>query len=279
TPGAETEAECARDAAELARSAPSRSFDSCHGDQVPVGLADLDASQLAGTVASWPMPGLRTPEMPRFRSEYGLFFGVSVGNDVALLAAADGQALLDLRLRAALRVGYGLEGAMSRYMDGAIFADLIYGGTWRPEDGRVISGIGARIHLPFAIVPGDGILAPLLVTGWRPAVWIAKQAALGTIWGRVQRLGLLGEEHTIQFCLGRDFSFLYYPGDRGAPRDQRWEFFLSAVNMRVGRASSGQVANELNLDLGFEIIAPTSPGQAKAYGGYLSLSAGSRVYP
>ena len=49
--------------------------------------------------------------------------------------------------------------------------------------------------------------------------------------------------------------------------------------MRVGRASSGQVANELNLDLGFQIIAPTSSGQAHAYGGYLALSAGSRLYP
>lgn len=279
TPGAETEAECARDRAELAHAAPSRDFDSCHGDQIPAGLVDLDGSQIAATVASWPMPGLRTPEMPRFRSEYGLFFGVSVGNDVALLGSADGQALLDLRLRAALRVGYGLEGAMSRYMDGAIFADLIYGGTWRPADGHAISGIGARIHLPFAVLPGDGILAPLLVTGWRPAIWIAKQAALGTIWGRVERLALLGEDHTLQLCLGRDFSFLYYPGDRGAPRDRRWELLLSVVNMRVGRASSGQVANELNLDLGFQMIVPVGGGQAQAYGGYLALSAGSRLYP
>jgi hypothetical protein len=279
TPGAETEAESARYGEELGRCAPAPSFDSCQGDQVPAGLADLDTSSIAGAVASWPMPGLRTPEMPRFRSEYGLFFGVSVGNDVALLGAEDGQALLDLRLRAAVRVGYGLEGAMSRYMDGAIFAELIYGGTWRPAEGHVISGIGARFHLPFAVVPGDGILAPLLVTGWRPAVWIAKQAALGTIWGRIERLALLGEDHTIQLCLGRDFSFLYYPGDRGAPRDKRWEFFISAVNMRVGRASSGQVTNELNLDLGFQMIAPVGSGQAQAFGGYLALSAGSRLYP
>ncbi|MEO5727751.1 MAG: hypothetical protein ABI134_31950, partial [Byssovorax sp.] len=59
TPGAETEAESARDKAELARAAPARDFDSCHGDQIPTGLADLDASPLAGSVASWPMPGLR----------------------------------------------------------------------------------------------------------------------------------------------------------------------------------------------------------------------------
>jgi hypothetical protein len=49
--------------------------------------------------------------------------------------------------------------------------------------------------------------------------------------------------------------------------------------MRVGRAASGQVANELNLDLGFQMIAPSAAGQAKAYGAYLALSAGSRLYP
>ncbi|MEP7127178.1 MAG: hypothetical protein ABJE95_39960, partial [Byssovorax sp.] len=255
-PGAATEAESARDLAELGRVTPTRSFDSCHGDQIPVGLDDLESSRLAAVVGSLPMPGLRDPEMPRFRAEYGLFFGVSVGDDVALLGRTDGQALLDLRLRAALRVGYGLEGAMSRYMDGAIYAELLYGGTWRPADGHSVSGIGARLHLPFAILPGDGLLAPLLVTGWRPAVWIAKQAALGTIWGRAQRLALLGEDHTIQFCLGRDVAFLYYPGDRGAARDRRVELFLSAFNLRVARASTGQAANELNLDFGFQMILP-----------------------
>jgi hypothetical protein len=279
TPGADTEVEATRDLAELSRVTPSPDFDSCKSDQIPVGLDDLDSSRIAGAVASFPMPGLRDPEVPRFRAEYGLFFGVSVGDDVALLGGTNGQALLDLRLRAALRVGYGLEGAMSRYMDGALFAELLYGGTWRPADGHSASGIGVRIHLPFAVVPGDGILAPLLVTGWRPAVWIAKQAALGTIWGRAQRLALLGEDHTIQFCLGRDFSFLYYPGDRGAAQDRRVELFFSAINMRVGRASTGQATNELNLDLGFQMILPSAVGEADAFGGYLSLSAGSRIYP
>lgn len=279
TPGADTNAEAARDLAELSRVTPARDFDSCHGDQIPVGLDDLESSRIAAAVGSFPMPGLRDPEVPRFRAEYGLFFGVSVGDDVALLGGTDARALLDLRLRAALRVGYGLEGAMSRYMDGAIYAELLYGGTWRPAEGHSQSGVGARLHLPFAVLPGDGLLAPLLVTGWRPAVWIAKQAALGTIWGRVQRLALLGEDHTIQFCLGRDFSFLYYPGDRSAAQDRRLELFLSAVNMRVGRASTGQATNELNLDLGLEMMLPSAAGQANAFGGYLSLSAGSRIYP
>lgn len=278
-PGAATEAEARRDRAELSRVTPSRDFDSCKSEQIPVGLDDLDTSRIAGAVAAFPMPGLRDPEAPRFRAEYGLFFGVSVGDDVGILGDTGGQPLLDLRLRAALRVGYGLEGAMSRYMDGAIYGELLYGGTWRPAEGHSSSGVGARIHLPFAVVPGDGLLAPLLVTGWRPAVWIAKQAALGTIWGRAQRLALLGEDHTIQFCLGRDFSFLYYPGDRGGAKDRRLELFFSAVNMRVGRASTGQATNELNLDLGFQMSLPIPAERADAFGGYLSLSAGSRIYP
>lgn len=262
---------------ELSRGAPDYGFNACHGAQVPAGLDGYATAGLTAATTSWPMPTLRDPDPPRFQAEYGWFFGASVGNEVALLRADD-AAVVDLRLRAALRVGFGLDAVMSRYMDGAIFADFLYGTSWRPAEGRAISGFGARLHLPFAVVPGDGLIAPLAQLGFKPAVWVAKQAALGTVYGQFERMFLLGEEQTLQICAGRDASFIYYPGDRGSPEDERYELTFPLLNMRIGRAYSGKIATDLNLDLGAQVTIPTSD-QATGYGGYLAISIGSRLYP
>lgn len=277
TPGDEHAREVRRLRHELTRATPALTFDACTSDEVAPGLDALADSTLGASVASWPKPGLRTPEVPRFRAEYGWFFGASLGQDVGV-SASSAATLVDLRLRAALRVGFGLDAIMSRYMDGAIFADFLYGGTWQPQLGRTSSGLGGRIHLPFAVVPGDGLLAPFAQLGWTPAVWVAKHAALGTVWGNVERLGILGESQTIQLCLGRDFSFLYYPPEHMMPDTERWELFVPVINLRMGRAHGGQVANELNLDLAMQKVTPVGPAP-NAYGGTVTLSVGSRLYP
>jgi hypothetical protein len=276
-PGIEHEREIEAFRRELNRAASTLELNACTADEVPPGLDALARSTLVASVASWPKPGLWTPEMPHFRAEFGLFFGASLGQDVGV-SATSATTVVDLRLRAALRVGFGLDAVMSRYMDGAIFADFLYGGAWQPQLGRASSGLGGRLHLPFAVVPGDGLLAPFAQLGWTPGVWVAKHAALGTIWGSAERLEILGESQTIQFCLGRDFSFLYYPSERASPDAERWEFFLPFINLRMGRAHGGQVANELNLDLAMQMVSPVGP-EPNAYGGVLTLSVGSRLYP
>jgi hypothetical protein len=277
TPGSEHEREIASFARELTRATPARDFNACTSDKIPPGLDALEHASLTASIASWPKPGLRTPEAPRFRAEYGWFFGASLGQDVGF-SANSAQTLVDLRLRAALRVGFGLDAVMSRYMDGAIFADVLYGGMWQPRLGRARSGLGGRLHLPFAVLPGDGLLAPFAQLGWKPGIWVAKHAALGTIWGNIERLGMLGEAQTIQLCIGRDLSFLYYPSEDSAQDTERWEFFLPVINLRMGRAHGGQVANELNMDLAMQMVSPVGP-EPNAYGGVLTFSVGSRLYP
>jgi hypothetical protein len=277
TPGADAD----RLRAELDRATPDRTYDACANEGAPPGLDALESSSVVRAVAFVPMPAVRTPEMPRFQAEYGGFLGASIGNEVSALRelGSPGKTLVDLRLRVALRAGLGLEGILSRYMDGALFVEFLYGGTWRPIEQRAMSGLGGRIHLPFAVIPGDGLLAPLLVTGLKPFVWIAKNAALGSIWGRFEGLSLIGEDQTFQICLGRDFSFLYYPGDKDSTAERRWEFFLPAVNMRLGRAYSGTIGNQLDIDLGFQATHPTAQGARNAFGAYLTISAGSRIFP
>jgi hypothetical protein len=166
---------------------------------------------------------------------------------------------------------------MSRYMDGRFFVELVGSGTFSSLDGEARLGVGARVHLPFAVLPGDGIFALGAALGFQPSVWIARQASLGSVYG-FERPILLGEENTLQITIGRDATFLIYPATK-ALTERRYELLLSVLNMTIGRAYSQQVANEIGLELGFQMILSKGDNVDRTFGGYLSLSTGSRVYP
>jgi len=263
--------------AELRRALTVQSFDACIEEHIPSGLDSLaDAGFVSSALQNWPRPPLRTPAMPRFRAEVGPFIGASLSGDFAL-SGQRGGAVPEARVRPAIRVGYGLEGTMARYMDGRFFVELVGAGTLSSLDGDARFGVGGRVHLPFAVLPGDGIFAPFAAIGWGFGVWIARQAALGSVYGFEQPF-LLGEQSTVQITLGRDATFLVYPRTE-AQRELRYELLLPLVNMRMGHAYSQRVANELELDLGLQMIRLKGENVDTIFGGYLSLSTGSRVYP
>lgn len=277
-PGPSMQADAERSITDIRRAFPAHSFDVCAEQRVPSGLESLAGARfIQSAVREWPMPSLRSPEVPRFRAEVGLFFGASLSGDVGLSADVARTAVAEARIRPALRAGYGLEGAMSRYMDGRFFIEIVGAGVVSSFDVTPRLGVGARVHLPFAVFPGDGLLAPFAAIGWKPAVWIARQAALGSVYG-FERPLLLGEESTLQITLGRDATFLFYPATK-AETVRRYELLLSVVDVTIGRAYSQQVANEVGLQLGFQMMLSKGDKVGRTYGGYLSVSTGSRVYP
>jgi hypothetical protein len=264
--------------AALQRALPIENFDACIEERVPPGLEALASTDfIEEAVLEWPRPSLRWPELPRFRAEVGFFFGASLSGDAAFSASTSGAMVYGARVRPALRVGYGLEGAMSRYMDGRFFAELVGSGTFSSLDGEARLGVGARVHLPFAVLPGDGIFALGAAFGFQPSVWIARQASLGSVYG-FERPILLGEANTLQITIGRDATFIVYPST-GSLTARRYELLLSVLDMTIGRAYSQQVANEVGLELGFQMIISKGDNVDRTFGGYLSLSTGSRVYP
>ncbi len=130
-----------------------------------------------------PVPGLATGtgELPRFRSELGMFFGVSssINGRYAFGGFAEGQTNQGFigGLGAGLRIGLGLDGVLNEAGDGLVFlqagirqdASSTHNFLGDPDAtpvGAITSAIPGRagwdfrMRLPFWLLPGD-----LLVVG------------------------------------------------------------------------------------------------------------------
>lgn len=133
-----------------------------------------------------PVPGLANGvgELPRFRSELGLFFGVSssINGRYAFGGFAEGQTNQGFigGLGAGLRVGLGLDGVLNEAGDGLVFLQAgirqdassthnFLGDPNATPVGAITSAIPGRagwdfrLRLPFWLLPGDMlVVAPIL---------------------------------------------------------------------------------------------------------------------
>lgn len=133
-----------------------------------------------------PVPGLAngTGELPRFRSELGMFFGVSssINGRYAFGGFAEGQTNQGFigGLGAGLRVGLGLDGVLNEAGDGLVFIQAgirqdassthnFLGDPNATPVGAITSAIPGRagwdfrMRLPFWLLPGDLLFAgPIL---------------------------------------------------------------------------------------------------------------------
>jgi hypothetical protein len=256
-------------------SAASDRYDVCQSERVPPGLEILaDARAVEEVTRSWPMPSLRNPEHPRARADIGPFWGLSVSVDGGVDGrwgpntplAADGIG----RARAGLRFGYAMEGTLTRYMDGRLFAELVAAGEVGHD--RTQIGLGAHLHLPFAWVP---ILEPVvlfipLVLRYPPALRNGQLAARGGGLDHFQKLYVMGEDRTFQIEVGRDVTYLRYFG-----AEAHHELLIPALKMVHGLPYGGNMLSDTLVELGWQ---GAFRGGSYAIGAYLSLALETRVY-
>jgi len=157
-------------------------------------------------------------QLPRFRSEFGPFIGVSA----ALLGqATDGGFGSEQSgasgiggLETAFRVGLGLEGVLDESGDGLAFADVGYRQNGAAQGtAATIPGRGAitlRVRAPFWLIPGDLVVAApvLALVSHRTLQRMAVQAGNGGLipW----QSGLATPIGRFQFVLGREVGFSWY---------------------------------------------------------------------
>ena len=213
------------------------SFDVCEINYMPVLDANTDffTPLLVEVLIQTPVPGLAVGlgELPRFRSELGMFIGIApaiYGNTVSGGFGIDQKNAGAIGgIEAAVRFGVGLEGVLNESGDGLIFLDI----GWQQdgpssmkfgdapaliEGGAITSAIPGRdawsfrLRMPFWLLPLDMlILAPVLA--------LASPSSLISVGTDAVNGGLIpwqaGIETSIgrfQFILGREIAIAFYGG-------------------------------------------------------------------
>ena len=213
------------------------SFNVCENNYMPERKVDPNIiGPCAEILITTPVPGLAAGlgELPRFRSELGLFIGAYAsmhGNTVnGGFGANQNRPGATAGIDAGIRLGIGLEGVMHGGGDGLVFLDF----GWR-QDGASTMKFGNspilqdagqfsaaipgreaftfRFRMPFYIVPFDLLIAsPMLFIAPETYASMAVTAGLGGLipWQAGIETGI----GRFQFILGREIGVaLYGRGD------------------------------------------------------------------
>jgi len=214
------------------------SFSVCENNFMPPREIDPDLIDPIGKIlVTTPIPGLATGlgELPRFRTELGLFIGAvsSVrGNTVSGGFGTNQNKPGALGgLDAGIRLGLGIEGVMHGGGDGLVFLDIgwrqdgastmRFGESSLLEEGGQITaaipgreGFNFRFRMPFWLLPLDLLItAPILLFAPDIYAGMAVTAGLGGLipWQAGIETGI----GRIQFILGREIGLtLYGRGDQ-----------------------------------------------------------------
>jgi len=212
------------------------SFNVCKNNFVPSRTIDQNMLEpLAQILVKTPVPGLATGlgELPRFRSELGIFVGVVPALRTNGLSGGFGAeqtspgALGGLDIN--VRIGLGIEGVLNEAGDGLVFLDL----GWRQdgpstqkygnspkllEAGQIASAIpgrdalNIRFRMPFYLVPFDLLItAPILI--WAAPETFASMAVSAGNGGLIPwQSGIATSIGRFQFMLGREVGVSLYGG-------------------------------------------------------------------
>ena len=180
-----------------------------------------------------PVPGLATGigEIPRFRSELGMFYGISSALNAGSVLGGFGQnqntAGASGGLDINLRLGLGLDGVLNQSGDGLIF---IQGGIRQDASttnkfsdnvgtippGAVPSAIPARsaynfrLRLPFWLIPGDMLVMGPILALVSPRT-LTKMAVTSANGGLIPwQSGIASPIGRFQFILGREVGVSFY---------------------------------------------------------------------
>jgi hypothetical protein len=209
-------------------------FNTCENNFMPERMIDPEViAPCAEVLVTTPVPGLATGlgELPRFRSELGMYIGVvsavrgnAVNGGFATNQSNPGAAG---GIDAGVRIGLGLEGVMHGGGDGLVFfefgwrqdasSSMKYGNSPLLEKGgqftAAIPGreaLNTRLRMPFYLVPFDLLItAPvLLIVSPETYASMAVSAGLGGLipW----QAGMETSIGRFQFILGREIGVTLY---------------------------------------------------------------------
>jgi hypothetical protein len=193
----------------------------------------FDTALLEGILVTTPVPGLAIGkgELPRFRSELGMFLGVTPA--ISLFSQSGGfgvnqkavGGIAGLEVNASF--GFGLDGVLNNAGDGLVFAQV----GWRVDGASTnhftntdpnfpantltaaIPGrqaLNLRLRMPFWLIPGDLLIAGpiLLLVSPKTLSQMAVRAGNGGLipW----QAGIATPLGRFQFVLGREVGVSFY---------------------------------------------------------------------
>jgi hypothetical protein len=207
-------------------------FNVCSNNYMPKKI--YDDHDIGLVLVKTPVPGLATGagELPRFRSELGLFLGISTGVDGSGISGGFGAGQTDAGVTGGLeidvRVGLGLDGVINEAGDGLIF---IQGGIRSDQNSsnRIANASGAtippgaitsaipgrtgltfRARMPFWLIPGDLLVAGPVLLLISPKT-LAKMAVTAGNGGAIPwQSGIATRIGRFQFILGREVGISYF---------------------------------------------------------------------
>jgi hypothetical protein len=208
------------------------SFSVCKNNFMPVRV--VEAHFILNILKNTPIPGLATGDgaLPRFRSEFGKFFGLSSSLNTYAINGGFGVNQTGKgavgSVEANLRWGFGLDGVLNEAGDGLVFLQA----GWRLDGGSsntvtdsyngsgsvntIASAIGGRsaynfrLRLPFWLIPGDLLFAGPFVYLFSKTT-AAKMAVVAGNGGLIPwQSGISTSIGRFQFILGREIGVSIY---------------------------------------------------------------------
>ena len=259
-------------------------YDSCTDPLVPPGLIELASSEarvhVRAVLDSQPIPTLRDPSIPRVRLENGFFVGGAATTGYALMWATGHTFQFD----ASLRLGYGAAGIVDDPLNAQAFADIGFaGGYLLGANQPGVVGYNLRLRAPGYFVLLDGMLAIALGQAFKADCpfcidWAAAAAGGGA--GRLWKSFTVAGAVTGQLSALRDVTLRVFPSSAAEP-NYRTEVLLPVLTFRNVLPISGDgiaQSTDVYLDMGASLTWSGEHPQL-APGGFLSLSAATRVFP
>jgi hypothetical protein len=256
-----------------------RDFDICTASLVPRDAATFARSATVGEVLrAEPIPATEEPALPRFRTELGINVGPSATLDGVLVSGVSETTppFAAGRARIGARIGLGVTDLLTRSEDGNAFVEAIVLAE-RGHDGSR-SGLGFRVHAPFAYVPFDGLVFSLCAFFSQSpgCVTASRRAAAGSLY-RINPSRRFGQFASGGLTILRDVALLF-SNEGGAGSPTRRDLLLSLANLRTGTDYAGRIATHIGVDLGLQWRHEYGPTEVHSLGGYLSLFTDTPYY-
>ncbi len=266
-------------------------WDTCADRASPTGLLPLARrGPVRDVIADEPIPSPRVPALQRFRSERGVFLGVSAAGDAGIptliaLGPPGGDRGAVGRFRAVGRIGYGARGLVDDSLNSQAFFDFGFTSTFvdatSSDRGYAVTGYTMRLRAPGYLTAADGLLAVALAESTKLPPFIAWAAKAGG-----GGLGGLWRSHHLfwkldgQFSLLRDVTLNRYPNEeeRGSFRTELLGTLFTARSSIPITGDHWAQSTDVYLDIG-PTATWSSLHRSAVLGAYISFSASNRVFP
>jgi hypothetical protein len=269
----------------------NEAWDTCQDRTAPPGLLALaDPGPVRDVLADEPIPSPRVPPLQRFRSERGVFLGVSAAGDAGVptlyaFGPSGGDRGAVGRFRAVGRIGYGARGLVDDSLNSQAFFDFGFTSTFvdatSADRGYAVTGYTMRLRAPGYLSAADGLVAIALaeITKLPPFIaWAAKAGGggLGGFWRSRHLFWKLDG----QISILRDVTLNRYPNEelRGQFRTELLGPLFTARSSIPITGDHWAQSTDLYLDIG-PSATWSSLHPSAVLGAYLSFSASNRVFP